>query len=74
MSYTVIGTITVPDKDNKTPFNSETTLLDSFSMHFDKDKNKISIRSTWTDIEIGINADDIIDFINRNKPDIFEPF
>ena len=64
------GTITVPDKKDGT----EDTLLDMYSLHFDKECNRVSIRSTRTDIEIGINADTLIEFINPNKPDIFEPF
>jgi len=65
MAFKTTGTFTKPDN---------TTLLDVYALHFDRDRNKVSIRSTWSDIEIGINADALIEFINRNKPDIFEPF
>ncbi len=69
----VFGTISVPDKESKKE-NDMNTLLDMYSMHFQKDQNTITIKSTWTDIEFHIKADDLIEFINKNKPDIFEPF
>ena len=69
----VFGTISVPDKKSKKE-NDMNTLLDMYSMHFQQDKNTITIKSTWTDIEFHIKADDLIEFINKNKPDIFEPF
>ena len=69
----VWGMISIPDKRSKKEDDMD-NLLDMYSLHFEKEKNSITIKSTWTDIEFHIKADDIIEFINQNKPDIFEPF
>lgn len=69
----VHGLISVPDKESKKE-DDMNTLLDMYSLHFQQERNTITIKSAWTDIEFHIKADDLIEFINRNKPDIFEPF
>lgn len=50
------------------------TRLDMYELEFIQDMNTITIRSQLTKNTFRINADTIIEFINQNKPDIFEPF
>lgn len=57
----------ITDKD-------DTSRLDHFRLSWFQERNTILIRSDLTGIEFGINADTLIEFINQNKPDIFEPF
>lgn len=50
------------------------TRLDFFDLEFMQEMNTIIIRSKLTKNSYRINADTLIEFINQNKPDIFEPF
>lgn len=48
--------------------------LDMFELTWFKECNSIEIGSQLTKNQYCINADTLIEFINQNKPDIFEPF
>lgn len=52
----------------------DSSRLDLYDFSWLQERNTIMIRSKLTGITFGINADTLIEFINTNKPDIFEPF
>lgn len=48
--------------------------LDHYQLSWFRERNTVFIKSELTGLTFGINADTLIEFINTNKPDIFEPF
>lgn len=50
------------------------TLLDKYTFTYVMDNNRIEICSHMTGYTFGVNADELIDFINKNKEVIFNDF
>ena len=50
------------------------SLLDKYTFTYVMDNNRIEIYSHMTGYTFGVNADELIDFINKNKEVIFNDF
>lgn len=50
------------------------SLLDKYTFTYVMDNNRIEIYSHMTGYTFGVNADELIDFINKNKEIIFGDF
>lgn len=50
------------------------SLLDRYTFTYVMDNNRIEIYSHMTGYTFGVNADELIDFINKNKEIIFGDF
>lgn len=48
--------------------------LDIINVMFIPERDTITIHSPMTNIDIGININTFAEFININRPDLFEPF
>lgn len=55
-------------------YEDGTPALDLLNMTFISERDTIEVHSSLKGVTIGININTLAEFINKNRPDLFEPF